>query len=152
MNRHRSPETTSVVLNNILQMQCSTTTFTMTVTPPQITRDNKHGAQHQHLHVHLHSQPCVAAYPHNEVGHDRHIASYPGPAQLSITSSTVKRERAWAHVSDVGIERVVERVQLCVGALGPEQQKEPRYQVTYHTYLASGRQLSYTPSVKRVVN
>ena len=147
MNRHRSPETTSVVLNNILQMQCSTT-FTMTVTIAQITRDNKCGAQqHQHLHVHLHSQPCVAAYPHNEVGHDRHIASYPGPAQLSIVSSTVKRERAWTHVSDVGIERVVERVQLCVGTLGPEQQKEPRYQVTCHTYLASGRRQSYTPSM-----
>jgi len=23
-----------------------------------------------------------------------------------------------------------------MGVLGPEQQKEPRYQVTYHTYLA----------------
>ena len=38
-----------------------------------------------------------------------------------------------------------------MGALGPEQRKEPRYQVTYHTYLASGRQLSYTPSIERVV-
>ena len=31
-----------------------------------------------------------------------------------------------------------------MGTPGPEQQKEPRYQVTYHTYLASGRRLSYT--------
>ena len=39
-------------------------------------------------------------------------------------------------MSDVRIERVVERVYLCVGALGPEEHKEPRYQVTYHMYLA----------------
>jgi len=39
-----------------------------------------------------------------------------------------------------------------MGALGPEQQKEPRYQVAYHVYLASGRWLSYTPSIKRVVS
>ena len=38
-----------------------------------------------------------------------------------------------------------------MGAPGPEQRKEPRYQVTYHTYLASGRRLSYTRSVERVV-
>ena len=35
--------------------------------------------------------------------------------------------------------------------MGLEQEKEPRYQVTYHTYLASGGQLSYTPSAERVV-
>ena len=29
---------------------------------------------------------------------------------------------------------------------------KPRYQVTYHTYLASRRRLSYTPSVKHVVS
>ena len=39
-----------------------------------------------------------------------------------------------------------------MGALGPEQRKEPRYKVAYHTYLASGRRLSYTLSVERVVN
>jgi len=38
-----------------------------------------------------------------------------------------------------------------MGALGPEQRKEPRYQVTYHTWIAGRRQLSYTPSVERVV-
>ena len=38
--------------------------------------------------------------------------------------------------SDVRIERMVESVLLCMGALGPEQQKEPRYQVTYYMYLA----------------
>ena len=40
------------------------------------------------------------------------LASYPVPAQLSVASSTVKWERAWylSHVSDVGIERVVESV------------------------------------------
>ena len=39
-----------------------------------------------------------------------------------------------------------------MGALGPEQRKEPRYKVAYHTYLASGRRLSYTLSVERVVD
>ena len=34
---------------------------------------------------------------------------------------------------------------------GSEQQEEQRYEVTYHTYLASGGRLSYTPSVERVV-
>ena len=57
----------------------------------------------------------------------------------------------FSHVSDVRIERVVERVWLCVGALGSEQRKQPRYKVAYHTYLASRRQLSYTLSVERVV-
>ena len=51
-----------------------------------------------------------------------------------------------SHVSDI---RMVERVSLCVGALGPEQQTESRYQVTYHNmYVVSGRQLSYTPSIE----
>ena len=35
--------------------------------------------------------------------------------------------------------------------MGLEQEKEPMYQVTYHTYLASGGRLSYTPSIERVV-
>ena len=62
-----------------------------------------------------------------------------------------------------------------MGALGPEQRNIPRYmyqvpyymyqvtyymyqvtyymyQVTYYVYLASGRRLSYTPSVERVVS
>ena len=37
-------------------------------------------------------------------------------------------------MSDIRMERVVERVKFCVGALGPEQHKEPRYQVAYYTY------------------
>ena len=36
------------------------------------------------------------------------LASFPGPAQLSVASSTEKRERAY-HVSDIGVERRVER-------------------------------------------
>ena len=40
---------------------------------------------------------------------------------------------------------------MCVGALGPEQQKEPRYKVAYHTYIARRRRLSYTQIVERVV-
>ena len=35
--------------------------------------------------------------------------------------------------------------------MGLEQQKEPRYQVTYYTYVASGGQLTYTPSVELAV-
>jgi len=40
------------------------------------------------------------------------VALFPGPAQLFVTSSTVKRERPgiFSHVSDVRIESVVERV------------------------------------------
>ena len=41
------------------------------------------------------------------------LASFPGPAQLSVTSSRVKRGRGpgiFSHVSDVRIERIVERV------------------------------------------
>ena len=39
------------------------------------------------------------------------VASFPGPAQLSVTISTVKRERAWYLFShDVRIERMVQRV------------------------------------------
>ena len=37
-------------------------------------------------------------------------------------------------------------------ALGPEQPKEPRYKVAYHTYLASKRRLSYTLSIERIVD
>ena len=36
-------------------------------------------------------------------------------------------------------------------AAGPEQQKEPRYQVTYHTYQASRRRLSCTLSIEHVL-
>ena len=53
-------------------------------------------------------------------------------------------------MSDIRIERAVESFCLCVGALGPEQQKEPRYKVAYHTYLASVRRLSYTLSIERI--
>ena len=35
--------------------------------------------------------------------------------------------------------------------MGLEQEKEPRYQVTYSTYLATGGRLSYTPSVECVI-
>jgi len=34
---------------------------------------------------------------------------------------------------------------------GSEQQEEPLYRVTYHTYLASGGRLSYKPSIECVV-
>ena len=38
-----------------------------------------------------------------------------------------------------------------MGALVPEQRKEPRYKVAYHTYIASGKWLSYTLSVEHIV-
>ena len=53
------------------------------------------------------------------------------------------------HVSDVRIERMII---IARGHKGPRTAKEPQYQVTYHTYLASGgRQLSFTLSIEPVV-
>ena len=52
------------------------------------------------------------------------------------------------HVRDVEGRKVVERTWANWGS---EQQEEQRYEVTYHTYLASGGRLSYTQSVERVV-
>ena len=59
----------------------------------------------------------------------------------------------FSHMSDVRIERMVERVWLCVGALGPEQWKSQgtRYIVAYHMYVTSGRWRYYTLSIKCVV-
>ena len=53
--------------------------------------------------------------PHvgGQLSHAQSIASFPGPAQLSVACSTEKRERGpgiFSHVSDVRIERMVERV------------------------------------------
>ena len=45
-------------------------------------------------------------------GLNRVLTSFPGPAQLSTASNTEKREREPGiiyHVSDVGVERRVER-------------------------------------------
>ena len=58
----------------------------------------------------------------------------------------------FSHMSDVRIERMVERVWLWVGARGPEQQKEPTYHVIYCTYLTTGGWLLYTPSIECVVS
>ena len=45
------------------------------------------------------------------------LASFPGPTWLSVARSMEKQERPgiFSHVSDVRIERMVERVQLCMG-------------------------------------
>jgi len=87
--------------------------------------------------------------------HTSPVASFPGPAQLSVAWRREKWERVWYLITWCRTERIaermIERVWLCVGALSQEQQKEPRYQVTYHAYLASKRRLSYTPSVECVV-
>ena len=45
---------------------------------------------------------------------------------------------------------MVERVLIVHGQTGPRTAKRAKYQVTYYTYLASSRQLSYTPSIVRV--
>ena len=39
-----------------------------------------------------------------------------------------------------------------MGLIVRGQQKEPRYKVAYHMYLASGRRLSYTPSIEHVIH
>ena len=54
------------------------------------------------------------------------------------------------HVSDVKGRKTVERPNECGGTRVSEQQEERMYQVGYHTYLASGGRLSYSPSVERV--
>ena len=56
----------------------------------------------------------------------------------------------FSHVSDVRIERMII---VARSHKGPRTAKEPRYQVTYHTYLhvAGGRRLSYTLSIELVV-
>ena len=79
---------------------------------------------------------------------------YPGPAQLSVACSTVKRERAWYLFSH---ERRQDRKDgrkglIVCGHTGLRTAKELlKYLVNYHTYLTSGRRLSYTPSVECVV-
>ena len=53
------------------------------------------------------------------------------------------------HVRDVEGRKVVERTSLNMGELGLRTAR--RAKVTYHTYLASGGRLSYTPNVELVV-
>ena len=83
-----------------------------------------------------------------------YLASFLGPAQLSVASSMVKQDRTWylSHVSDIRIERMVERFNCAwvYWAQNSETAKQPSYQVVYHMCLASGRQLCYTLSVERV--
>ena len=73
----------------------------------------------------------------------------PGPAQLSVAVQKSRRgPDIFSRVIDIKNGR---KGFNCVGALCPEQQNKAKYQVNYRTYLASGRQMSYTPSVERVV-
>ena len=58
----------------------------------------------------------------------------------------------FSHVRDVKDRKVVEMTYRTWAQQGSEQQEELRYQVTYHTYLASGGQLLCTPSVELVVH
>ena len=53
------------------------------------------------------------------------------------------------HVCDIEGRKVVKRTEWV--NWGSEQQEEQRYEVTYHTCLASEGRLSYTPSVECVV-
>ena len=62
-------------------------------------------------------------------------------AQLSLTCNVGEGLVFLSQVSDVMMERMIERVLvLCVGERGSEQHEELRSQVTYHTHLASGGQ------------
>ena len=84
------------------------------------------------------------------------LASFPGPAQLSIASSPVKWERAWYLFShEWRQDRKGGRKGLIVsGHTGPrtaKRAKVPGSLPAYHTYLASGRRMSYTLSIERVV-
>ena len=55
------------------------------------------------------------------------------------------------HVSDVKSRKTVVRpLNECGHTWVSEQEEERRYQVRYHTYLASGERMSYSPSVERV--
>ena len=69
----------------------------------------------------------------------------PPPSFPLLAVQKVGKACYLTRVSDVRIERMVESVELCVGA-----QAKKRCQVTYYTYLRSGGQLSYT-HVERVV-
>ena len=70
---------------------------------------------------------------------------FPGPCAAFGCTKEHKGPGMFSHVCDVE-----GRKDLWVN-WGSEQQKEQRCKVTYHTYLASGGRLSYTPSVERVV-
>ena len=72
----------------------------------------------------------------------------PRPAFCHLQYGKWGEPGIFSHVSNVRIERMVE---LCEGALGPEQQTGPRYYVTYHMYLACRGRMLYTPSVECVV-
>ena len=64
------------------------------------------------------------------------IASFPGPAQLWVACWISRGPGIFSHVSDVRIERLVYR-KACLHTGPTEQQKEPRYQLTYHMYLGN---------------
>ena len=49
------------------------------------------------------------------------------------------------------IERMVERINCMWAHRVQNSKKEPRYQVTYYSYLSSRGQLSYAPGVEHVV-
>ena len=71
----------------------------------------------------------------------------PGPTQFSVASSMEKRERTWYLFSHEWRQdkKMVEDFNCVWAHWAHNKKKEPRYQVTYHMYLASGRWLSYTP-------
>ena len=77
------------------------------------------------------------------------LASF--PCTCAAFGCTKEREGPgmFPRMRDVEGRKVVERTY--VGDLGLRTGRRASYQVTYHTYLASGGRLSYTPSVERVV-
>ena len=69
------------------------------------------------------------------------LASFPGPTQLSIACGTEKRERSWYFFShEWRRDRKDSRMGLIVCL------------INYHMYLASGKRMSYTPSIVHVVS
>ena len=81
------------------------------------------------------------------------LASFLGlPSFLSLISM-VKWERAWYLFSrERRQDRKDGRKGLIVhGRTGPRTAKRAKVPGNYHTYLASRRRLSYTPSIERVV-
>ena len=82
--------------------------------------------------------------------HAVQLALFPGPIQLSIACRPGKqRGPAIFCYATSGQKGWYKR--LNCGWVGPVQQKEPRYQVTYHTYIVSGRRLSCTLCIEHVV-
>jgi len=78
------------------------------------------------------------------------VALFPAPPSF-LSVAVCKSGRGpgiFSHISDRKDGR---KGVIVHGRTGPRTANKPIYQVTYHTYLASGRRLPYTPSINHVV-